>query len=134
MATTRSHGPQTVRQAVVSAASLLLVFAAGFATLIAVGSWWSACRDGTFERCLNGHPSFELVFQVALAAAGLAATLVLRTLVKRRSYRLAGVTLAVAVLLFCAWAVFLDAATHGWDDLKLLWLGLAELPTHLVNG
>jgi hypothetical protein len=34
-----------------------------------------------------------------------------------------GTTLAFAVLVFAAWAVFLDAATHGWDNLKLLWLG-----------
>jgi hypothetical protein len=25
--------------------------------------------------------------------------------------------------LFASWALFLDAATHGWNDLKLLWLG-----------
>ena len=67
--------------------------------------------------------SFELDFQLALAAAGFAATLVMRMFVKRGSYRLAGAMLVVALLLFAAWAVFLDAATHGWDDLKLLWLG-----------
>jgi hypothetical protein len=38
-------------------------------------------------------------------------------------YPLAGAMLALAVLLLAARALFLDAATHGWDDLKLLWLG-----------
>jgi uncharacterized membrane protein YoaK (UPF0700 family) len=83
----------------------------------------TACQDGTFDRCLNGRPSFELVFQFVLAVAGFAVTLVLRLFVKRRAYGRAGSALAVAVLLFAAWALFLDAATHGWDDLKLLWLG-----------
>jgi hypothetical protein len=41
---------------------------------------------------------------------------------KRRSNVLTGLALLVALLLFAGWAVFLDAATHGWDDLKLLWL------------
>jgi hypothetical protein len=102
----------------------LLCVAAGFAGLVvAPGNWLYLCQDGTFERCLNGHPSFELVFQAVLAAAGFAATLVLRLFVNRRSYALAGISLFAAVLLFAAWALFLDAATHGWDDLKLLWLG-----------
>jgi hypothetical protein len=105
---------------------LLLCIAAGFAALfVAPGNWLYACQDGTFDRCLNGHPSFELVFQVVLAAAGLTATLIMRMFVKRGSSGLAGAALGVAVLLFAAWAVFLDAATHGWDDLKLLWLGAA---------
>jgi hypothetical protein len=47
----------------------------------------------------------------------------MRFLVRRRRYRFAGVALVIAVLLFTSWALFLDAATHGWNDLKLLWLG-----------
>jgi hypothetical protein len=108
----------------------LLCVAAGFAALfVAPGTWIYACQDGTFERCLNGHPSFELVFQVVLAAAGFAGTLVMWRFVRRRQYAWAGVALAGALLFFAGWAVFLDAATHGWDDLKLLWLG-ATGPLH----
>jgi hypothetical protein len=33
---------------------------------------------------------------------------------------LAGLALAVGVPLYLAWAVLLDAAVHGWDDLKLI--------------
>jgi ABC-type Fe3+-siderophore transport system permease subunit len=69
--------------------------------------------------------STELDLQVVLAGAGLAATLVVWMFVKRRSYGLAGAAFVVALLLFAAWAVFLDAATHGWGNLKLLWLGAA---------
>jgi len=71
---------------------------------------------------MNGRPSFELVFQLALAATAFAATLITWMLVRRRSYAAAGAMLALAILLCAGWALFLDAATHGWDDLKLLWL------------
>jgi hypothetical protein len=115
---------------VVTGFAWLSCVAAGFAAVVvAPGNWMSLCQDGTFERCLNGHPSFELVFQVALAAAGFAATLVMWRFVRRRRYAWAGAALAAALLLFAGWAVFLDAATHGWDDLKLLWLG-ATGPFH----
>jgi hypothetical protein len=117
------HRGESPRHAVISVAAGLLCGAAGLAVATAAYAWSALCRDGTFERCLDGYPSFDLVFQVVLAAAGLAATLVMRSFVKHRHYRLAAAALAVAVLLFATWAVFLDAATHGWDDLKLLWLG-----------
>jgi hypothetical protein len=41
----------------------------------------------------------------------------------RRRYALAGAAPIAALLTFAAWALFLDAATHGWDNLKLPWLG-----------
>jgi hypothetical protein len=61
----------------------------------------------------------RLDFQVALAAMGFGVTLLLLRLAKRGRYRLAIATLALAVLMFAAWALFLDAATHGWSDLPL---------------
>ena len=118
------RGGRAWRSVAVPAATLLCV-AAGFAVVVGAVAWSALCRDGTFVRCLDGHPSFALVFQVVLAAAGFVATLVLWVFVERRSFAFAGVALVVAVLLFAAWAVFLDAATHGWDDLELLWLGAA---------
>jgi hypothetical protein len=96
---------------------------AGGGVLLAWLSWIALCEDGTFARCPNGHPVFELWFQVLLAAAGFGATILTWALVKRQSYRLAAAALVIAVLLLAAWAVVLDAATHGWDNLKLLWLG-----------
>jgi hypothetical protein len=66
--------------------------------------------------------------QLPLAAAGVVATLVMWRVVRRRRYGWAGVALAVALVLFAGWAVFLDAAVHGWDDLKLLWPGTTGLP------
>jgi len=116
-------GAEDLGPAVVAVGAASLCVAAGVATLTGAYAWSALCRDGTFDRCMNGNPRFELVFQVVLAVVGFVVTLVMYQFVRRRSYPLAGAALAVAVLLFAAWALFLDAATHGWDDLTLLWLG-----------
>jgi hypothetical protein len=98
----------------------VLCWAAGFGLLVAIGSWSALCLDGTFDRCLNGSPSFELVFQAVLAGAGFAATIVMWLLVRSRpSYRPSVIAAVIAVVLFAAWAIVLDAATHGWDDLQV---------------
>jgi hypothetical protein len=60
------------------------------------------------------------VFQIVLAMVGFAVTLLMWLFTRRRSYRLAAVALAVALLFYAGWALFLDAATHGWDDLRLV--------------
>jgi hypothetical protein len=119
-----SHDALNSRHAVISAALVVLCFAAGFAAVTGLYAWSALCEEGTFDRCSNGHPSFEVVFQAVLAVAGFLAMLAARAFLKRRSNALAGLALLVALLLFAGWAVFLDAATHGWDDLKLLWLGI----------
>jgi hypothetical protein len=109
----RLHGGETRCHAVASVAAALLCAAAGLTTVYAAGTGPAACQDGVFEQCLNGRPSFELVFQTVLAAAAFAATLAMRIFLKRRSYALAGATLAVTVLLFVGWALLLDATLHG---------------------
>ena len=121
MAPPRSQGPEW-RDLVTIVAGALCA-AAGMGVIVAVVAWSSLCSEGTFERCMNGDPSFELVFQFVLACAGLAVTVVMWVLARRGSYRPATAMFVIAVVVFGAWAVFLDAATHGWDDLKLLWLG-----------
>jgi hypothetical protein len=35
-----------------------------------------------------------------------------------RRYRPSAVAAVIAVVLFAAWAIVLDAATHGWDDCR----------------
>lgn len=98
----------------------VLCWAAGFGLLVAIASWYAACLDGTFDRCLNGSPSFELVFQAGLAGAGFAATIAMWLLVRSHpSYKPSAIAAAIAVVLFAAWAIVLDAATHGWDDLQI---------------
>jgi hypothetical protein len=101
----------------------ILLLVAGVAIAVAVLHLWGLCVDGNFERCMNGKPNFDLVFQLVPAAAGLGAAFAVRLLVNRSSYLLAGGGFAIALLVLAAWALFLDAATHGWDDLRLLWLG-----------
>jgi hypothetical protein len=58
--------------------------------------------------------------QFKLAILGLipASVLVLAALLGKR--RLAVAAVVVAVPLYLVWALLLDAAVHGWDDLKLL--------------
>jgi hypothetical protein len=99
---------------------VLLCVAAGFATLIALVAWSAGSRD---DRCIGDCASFELAFQFVLAATGLAVTVAMAMLAARRSYRAAAMAFVVGLAIFAAWAVFSDAATHGWDDLRLLWLG-----------
>jgi hypothetical protein len=106
------------RQAIAVVVVRLLCLAAGFATFIAVVAW-STLGSGD-DRCVNDCTSFELVFQAVLAALGFGVALLLLRFVKRSSYRPAGAALVLGLLLFAAWGLFLDAATHGWDNLKLV--------------
>jgi hypothetical protein len=95
------------RETFASAAAWLICAAATIATITGAYAWSALCQDGTFDRCPNGNPSFELVFQLVLAGAGLASTLVMRFLVRRRRYHFAGVALVIAVLLFASWGAVL---------------------------
>ena len=123
MANTHLHSQERPRDSIFTAAAWLICATAAIGAVTSAYAWSALCQDGTFDRCPNGTPSFELVFQFVLATGGFATTVVMWFLVKHRRYHLAGVALAIAVALFGSWAVFLDAATHGWDNLKLLWLG-----------
>lgn len=108
------------RQAIAVVGARLLCLGAAFATFVGVGSWWGACREGNFPSCMHGDPSFELVFQAVLASVGFAVALLMLRFTKRGSYRLAAAALVLGLLLFAAWGLFLDAAVHGWDGLKLV--------------
>jgi hypothetical protein len=112
------------RHTIILVVAWLLSCAAGFAVLVALGSIHGLCQEHQ-GGCQSGEPNLELALQLPLAVLGFAASLMMWSFAKRRSYRLASGALVVTVLLFATWAVFLDAATHGWDDLKLLWLGAA---------
>jgi hypothetical protein len=105
-------------------ASLILgvgCWAAAVVVLYAFAFWFATCEDGVFNNCLGGHPSAELVLQAVLAVACLVATLVAWLLSRSRMSLLPAIVLAAAAAaIFLVWLVFVDAATHGWDDLKLL--------------
>ena len=129
--------PQRPLHPTASIVAGVLCWAAGFGLLIALGSWYAGCLDGTFDRCLNGRAAFELVFQAVPAGAGCAATIVMWLLVRSRpSYTPSAIAAAIAVVLFAAWAIVPDAATHGWDDLqvpiRLLTIAVLVAPLAIV--
>jgi hypothetical protein len=78
---------------------------------------WLACENEGTEACARQDLAYA---QYIVAIVGLvpAVALVLAVALKKRW--LAALALAVGVPLYLAWAVLLDAAVHGWDDLKLL--------------
>jgi hypothetical protein len=97
--------------------ALALLGGAGFAVLVGGATSWLACEnEGTPACARQGLASA----QFALAIVGLvpAFVLLLATLLGKRRIGIAVAVLGVAV--YSAWALLLDAAVHGWDDLKLL--------------
>jgi energy-coupling factor transporter transmembrane protein EcfT len=98
---------------------------AGCSVAIAVGllAWMALCEDGVHEECLNGDPSFATWFQALLAVLALLLGVLARVAVRRRKRIARALSFGFSLVALAAWAVFLDAATHGWDDLQLLWLG-----------
>jgi hypothetical protein len=78
---------------------------------------WLACENEGTEACRREDLAWA---QYVLAIVGLvpAVALVVAVLFSKR--RLAIGAVAVGVPLYLAWALLLDAAVHGWDDLKLI--------------
>ena len=74
-----------------------------------------ACENEGTPACSRQDLAFG---QFILAVIGLVPALVLLVAAALRKKRLAALALAVGVPLYLAWAVLLDAAVHGWDDLK----------------
>jgi hypothetical protein len=70
--------------------------------------------------CVEGEPSLELVSQLVLALVIVGAAIGGRVAVHYRLYTLAGAICAAGVLLFTGWALVLDAAVRGWEELRLL--------------
>jgi hypothetical protein len=97
-------------------ASLALLAAACF-TLLPAGAWkWLACENEGSEAC--GRKALADA-QFVVACVGIAPAMLLVWDTIRGNHRTLlwrGAGLAVYV----AWAVLLDAALHGWDDLKLV--------------
>jgi hypothetical protein len=105
------------RRAVSVVVALALLGGAAFATLVGWAANWLACQNGGTPACARQEFASA---QFTLAMVGLvpALVLVLAALLGKR--RLAIAALIVGVPLYLVWALLLDAATHGWDDLKLL--------------
>jgi hypothetical protein len=78
---------------------------------------WLACENRGTPACARQELASATLI---LALVGLvpASVLVLAAVLGKR--RLAIAAIAVGVPLYLAWALLLDAAEHGWDDLTLL--------------
>jgi hypothetical protein len=96
--------------------SVLLLAGACF-TVLPAGAWkWLACENEGTEAC-GRKPLADAQFVVAWIGIAPAILLVWDTV--RRSRR-ALLWLGIGIATYIAWALLLDAAIHGWDDLKLL--------------
>ena len=97
--------------------ALLLLGAAAFAFLVAGVVNWLACENEGTEACSRQDLASA---QFILAMIGLVPALVLVVAAAFGRKRMAALALAVGVPLYLAWAFLMDAAVHGWDDLKLV--------------
>ena len=97
--------------------ALALLGGAAFAFLVAGVVNWLACENEGTEACSRQDLASA---QFILAIIGLVPALVLVIAAGLRKRRLAVLALAVGVPLYLAWAILMDAAVHGWDDLKLI--------------
>jgi hypothetical protein len=97
--------------------ALALLGGAVFAFLVAGAVNWLACENQGTPACDRQDLAFG---QFILAMIGLVPALLLVVAVAVRKRWVATVALAVGVPLYLAWALLLDAAVHGWDDLTLV--------------
>ena len=97
--------------------ALALLAGAAFAFLVAAVVNWLACENEGTEACSRQDLASA---QFVLAMIGLVPALVLVVAAALGKKRTAVLALTVGVPVYLAWAVLMDAAIHGWDDLKLL--------------
>jgi hypothetical protein len=97
--------------------ALALLGGAGFAFLVAGVTEWLACENQGTPACSRQDLASA---QFTLATIGLAPALLLVIAAALGKKRIAALALVVGVPLYLAWALLLDAAIHGWDDLKLV--------------
>ena len=97
--------------------SLALLGGAAFASLAAWVVNWLACENEGTEACSRQDLASA---QFTLAMIGLVPALVLVVAAALRNRILAALALAGGVPVYLTWAILIDAAVHGWDDLKVL--------------
>jgi hypothetical protein len=97
--------------------ALALLGGAVFTLLVAGAVNWLACENEGTPACARQGLAFG---QYLLAMIGLVPALALVVAAAIRKKWVATLALAIGVPLYLAWAVLLDAAVHGWDDLKLI--------------
>jgi hypothetical protein len=98
-------------------AAVAALGAACFAVLAATAADWLACENEGTPACARQDLASA---QQTVAIVGLVPAVVLVVAAALGKRRLALFALAVGVPLYLGWTVLLDAAEHGWDDLKLV--------------
>jgi len=92
----------------------LAAVAGSVAALFAVISYQVLCQDGTHGSCLEARgASDQLVAQLLVAIAGLVAVGCSVYLAGKHRRQAAVLALVLGLVLYAAWAVLLDLATHG---------------------
>jgi hypothetical protein len=91
--------------------------AACVAVLAATAVDWLACENEGTPACARQDLAST---QQMVALVGLVPAVVLIVAAALGKRRLALLALAIGVPLYLAWAVLLDAAVHGWDDLNIV--------------
>jgi hypothetical protein len=91
--------------------------AACFAVLVAGAVDWLACESEGTPACSRQELAST---QLTVALVGLVPGVLLVAAVGLRRRRAARLALAVGAAVYLTWAVLVDAAVHGWDDLVLL--------------
>jgi uncharacterized Tic20 family protein len=94
-----------------------LLGGAGFAVLVGGAANWLACENQGTPACARQDLA-SAQFTLAIVGLILSFVLVLAAVFGKRRLAIAAVVLGIP--LYLAWALLLDAAVHGWDDLKLL--------------
>ena len=97
--------------------ALALLGGAVFAFLVAGVVNWLACENEGTEACARQDLASA---QFTLAIVGLAPALLLVIGAALAKRHLVAAALLLGVPLYLTWAMLLDAAVHGWDDLKLV--------------
>jgi hypothetical protein len=97
--------------------ALALLGGAVFAVFVGGTVNWLACENQGTPACARQDLA-AAVYILALVGLVPACVLVLAALLGKR--RLAMAAVMVGVPLYLVWALLLDAAVHGWDDLTLL--------------
>jgi hypothetical protein len=105
------------RRVVTVLVALSLLGGALFALLVGLATNWQACENQGTPACARQELAGT---QLTLAIIGLVAAFVLFLAALFGKRRLAIAAVVVGVPLYLTWALLLDAAVHGWDDLKLL--------------
>jgi hypothetical protein len=97
--------------------ALALFGGAAFAVLVGHTAHWLACENEGTPTCARQDLAWA-TFVLAIVGLIPSFVLVLAALLAKR--RLAVAAVVVGAPLYLAWAILLDAAVHGWDDLRLI--------------